>query len=636
MTKPALLAAFPVMCLLASLLSAQTAGRIEDPLAVRPTDRMRLRVDETRRVTLSGQRHQLARPEFAIGDVAPDHRMERMVLVLEPDADQERALEALIQEQQNPGSPLYHQWLSPEAFGERFGISERDLNQVTNWLQRYGLAIEEIPSSRRTIVFSGTAAQVSSAFHTAIRTYSVGGAVHYANATDPEIPQALAGVVRGAVSLHNFESKPAIAAAPAYTAANGAHFLAPRDWAKIYDVDRLYSLGLDGAGQSIAVIGRIDIDLKDVRTFRANAGLPANDPQIIVNGEDPGTPWCEDEAESTLDVEWAGAIAKNATIKFVTSKSGATDGINLSAQYAVTHNVAPILTVSYGLCEEQLGPAGNAFWNGIWAQAAAQGISVFVSSGDSGAAGCDSLDDKVATHGRGVNGICSSPHATCVGATQFADTMNSGAYWADANGSGMSSVLGYIPEVAWNDSAWSGNIGSSGGGASTLYSKPSWQTGPGVPGSAMRLVPDISAAGAYQDAYVTQIQGNIFYMTGTSAATPSLAGVLALVLQDARAPQGNINPVLYALAQRQSLGGGAVFHDVTSGNNSVPGVAGYQAGAGYDAVTGLGSVDAFLLLNHWREGSAAYTALPGATPPPDMRRSHKPIQRGQTQQAPTP
>src|SRR5205807_1254505 len=133
-------------------------------------------------------------------------------------------------------------------------------------------------------------------------------------------------------------------------------------------------------GQSLAVLGRVDVALSDVRTFRSNAGLPPNDPQMIVNGPDPGYPWCDDEVESALDVEWAGAIARNATVKFVTSKSTATDGINLSAQYAVNHNVAPIISLSYGLCEAAYGPAGNAFWNGLWAQAAAQGMSVFVSS----------------------------------------------------------------------------------------------------------------------------------------------------------------------------------------------------------------------------------------------------------------
>ena len=297
-----------------------------------------------------------------------------------------------------------------------------------------------------------------------------------------------------------------------------------------------------------------------------------------------------------------GAIAKNATVEFVTSKSGATDGINLSAQYAVSHNVAPIVTLSYGLCEAAYSPAGNAFWNGLWAQAAAQGMSVFVSSGDSGAAGCDSPSLQTATHGRGVNALCSSPYSTCVGATQFNDVYNPDFYWSSSNGTGMSSALSYIPEIAWNESGWSGGLWSTGGGASSVYSKPAWQVAPGVPADGRRDVPDISMSGAIHDAYVIQIQNQTFYVAGTSAATPSVASAMALVLQNTGARQGNVNPNLYALANQQlSWGGAAVFHDITGGNNSVPGVAGYSTGLGYDLATGLGSFDANRLVNHWND-----------------------------------
>jgi subtilase family serine protease len=596
MSKCGRIAALTVLFVFANARIATAAGR-PDPLSVHPSDRVRESLSNGSRVVLSGQRHHLARPEWAIGKLAPDQRLEHMVLVLRPDAEQERALDQLIEAQQDPASPLYHQWLTPEAFGERFGISERDLNLVTSWLQQEGLTIEEIPASRRAIVFSGSVARVESAFRTSMHRYSVNGEVHYANASDPEIPAALAAVVHGAVALHDFQSKASLASS-GYTLANGVHMMAPLDWAKIYDVDRLYSVGLDGAGQSIAVIGRVDIDPQDIRTFRAQTGLPPSEPQIIINGEDPGTPWCDDEAESVLDVEWAGALAKNAAIKFVTSKSGATDGINLSAQYAVTHNVAPIITVSYIQCEAQLGPAGNAFWNSLWAQAAAQGISVFVASGDTGAAGCDSLNSKTATEGRGVNGICSSPYATCVGGSEF-DPLAQNTYWSATNGPGMSSVLGYIPEVAWNESAWSGNIAASGGGVSSVYPKPGWQTAPGVPAD-----------------------GQLFYVTGTSAAAPSLASVTALLLQDTHARLGNLNPTLYSLGARQFAGGGAaVFHDITAGNNTVPGVTGYAAGLGYDQVTGLGSIDAFLFVNHWRDGIAPPAAriAPPALPRRDRR-----------------
>jgi subtilase family serine protease len=580
--------------------TVQNLDLLRDPLNIHPIDRVTLGIDETQRAVLPGNRHPLATPENLAGDISPTQPMGRMVLVLRADPSQEAALEELIQAQQDPSSRYYQQWLTPETFGERYGISQSDLAEVANWLEMHGMKVEEIPASQRAIVFSGTAGQVESTFHTSMREYCVKGQTHYANATDPEIPQALAEVVRGVASLHDFQSAASHEVVPTFTAANGAHFLSPQDWATIYDVDPLYSQGLDGTGESIAVVGRSDITMSDVQTFRSNFGLPANSPQIIINGADPGIPDGNDQAESTLDVEWAGAIARKAKVKFITTKSGTTDGVTLSAQYAVAHNVAPIVSVSYFLCEADLTPAGNAFWNNLWEQAASQGQSVFVASGDSGAAGCDSALEQTATLGKAVNGICSSPYSTCVGGTEFNDTANSGAYWSAANGAGRASALGYIPELAWNESVGNNTLLASGGGVSAVYTKPGWQAAPGVPADGRRDVPDVSLAAAYHDAYITQIRGSVFYIDGTSVATPSFASVIALVLQNAGLSQGNINPVLYTLANQQlSAGGPAIFHDITSGNNSVPGVQGYKAGAGYDLATGLGSIDAFMLVNHW-------------------------------------
>ena len=478
------------------------------------------------------------------------------------------------------------------------------------------MKVDEIPASRRSIVFSGSARQVETAFHTQMRKYSVAGQGHFANATDPEIPQVLAEVVQGVVSLHDFRSAPAHTTVPAYTLANGVNLLMPRDWDTIYDVTPLYSQGLDGSGQSIAVVGRTDIALTDVQTFRANAGLPAKDPQkIFVNGVNPGMPDCQDEAESALDVEWAGAIAKNATIKFVSAASGTTDGVVLAAQYAVVNNVAPIVTVSYLHCENTLSDGGQSLWGALWSEAASQGQSVFVASGDSGAAGCDLAIARTATQGQAVNAICSSPNSTCVGGTEFNDTYNQGVYWTASNGAGQASALSYIPELAWNETGWSGMINSSsGGGVSTVYPKPGWQSAPGVPTGSMRYVPDIAATSAIHDAYVIQIQGKPFYIAGTSAAAPSLASVMALVLQNLGAPLGNVNPGLYTLAGQQAAGGPAVFHDITTGNNSVPGVAGYGASPGYDMVTGLGSVDASLLVTSWSNSLASNFTLATSSP----------------------
>ena len=591
--------------------SAPSAAPIRDLLAVRPGDRITELIDENRRVVLSGHLHPMARAEYTTGYMPSEQRLEHMVLVLRGNSEQETALAELIEAQQDPGSPYYHQWLTPQAFARRSGVSANDVKEIGKWLESHGIEIEETPSNR-AIVFSGSAWQVEATFHTTMRAYSVNGEEHYANASDPEIPEALAPVIHGVVSLHNFVSEPMHVTAPAFTSGS-AHYLMPRDWATIYDVTPLYNAGITGSGESIAVLGRVDIYLSDVQSFRANAALPANNPQIIVNGADPGASNSGDQVESTLDVEWAGAIAEKATVKFVTSKSGSSDGIALSAQYAVAHNIAPIVSLSYGMCEAAEGSGGNAFWTNLWEQAAAQGMSVFVSAGDSGAAGCDASNARTATEGRAVNGLCSSPYSTCVGGTEFSEGSNSTRYWASSNGVGMSSALAYIPENVWNESGSDG-LWAGGGGASTVYSKPSWQSAPGVPADGKRDVPDVAMTAAIHDSYVILIDGLLQAVAGTSAAAPSLAGAMALVVQKNGAAQGNVNPILYRLATRQLSDGGAeVFHDITSGNNSVPGVSGFNADAGYDAATGLGSIDADLLVSHWNDASASFALTLGSS-----------------------
>lgn len=590
--------------------TAQTA-EMRNPLSVHPRDRITGFIDDQARVALLGNRHPLARPEYEVGVVAPDYRMERMILTFRPDARQQRALDQLVAAQHDPQSPYYHQWLTPQTFGERFGISENDLVEVTSWLQLHGMSVEEITAGRRSLVFSGTAAQVESAFHTQIRTYQVDGELHHANASDPQIPQALAEVVAGPVSLHDFRKqtlhRQVRKVSPEFSY-YGSYYLAPADFATIYHVAPLYQNAITGSGQSVAIVGRTNIKIADVRLFRSTFGLPANDPQIILNGSDPGIVSSNEESEADLDVQWSGAVARNASIKFVVSAStNSSDGVDLSAQYIVNHNLAPVMSTSFGLCEANLGSAGNSFLNGLWQQAAAQGITAFISSGDSGAAGCDPASASSGTAGRGVNGLCSTPYSVCVGGTEFNDASNPSLYWSPNNDpTTQASALSYIPEKVWNES---GSLGSglwaSGGGVSTLYAKPSWQTGTGVPADGKRDVPDVSLTAAGHDAYLVFIEGSLYAISGTSAASPSFAGLMALVVQKTAARQGNANSVFYALATKQrSAGGAAIFHDITTGNNSVPGVTGFNAGPGYDLATGLGSVDANLLVTHWADARA--------------------------------
>ncbi|MGB7822560.1 MAG: protease pro-enzyme activation domain-containing protein [Candidatus Sulfotelmatobacter sp.] len=422
---------FLVLTIFLTLLPQDITARIQTPYYppnspfAQPQDRITKFVDDEQRVTLNGNRHPLALVQYDAGAVSPDFRMDRMLLTLLPDAAQEDALTQLLDAQHNPESPYYHQWLTPEQYGERFGVSEADAAQVTAWLTSYGMEVEELTAGRRSIIFSGTAAEVESAFHTQIHTYKIGGEIHHASASDPEIPMAFAQVVGGVVSLHDFRSKPmhngARISTPVFTS-GGSHYLAPADFATIYDLGPLYQQSINGNGQSGAIVARSNISIADVRQFRTSFGPPANDPQIIVNGSDPGIVSSGEETEADLDVEWSGAVAKDSVIKFVVSKStSSSDGSYLSAQYIVSHNLAPVMSMSFGVCEAALGSSGNSFIDSLWQQAAAQGITVFVSSGDSGAAGCDSPSASRATHGRGVNGLCSTPYSVCVGGTEFDD-----------------------------------------------------------------------------------------------------------------------------------------------------------------------------------------------------------------------
>ncbi|MFZ0866514.1 MAG: S53 family peptidase [Candidatus Sulfotelmatobacter sp.] len=575
---------------------------------VQVRDRITSFIDDDQRVTLRGNVHPLAQAQYDAGAVAPDFPMEHMLLTLLPDSTQQDVLNQLVDAQHNPESPYYHQWLTPEQYGERFGVSDADTAQIVSWLQEHGMQVEEVTAGRRSIIFSGTAAQVQTAFHTAIHTYKIGDEVHHANVNDPEIPAALVQVVGGVVSLHDFHSEPmhGLVRKPSPDfSSGGAYYLAPADFATIYDLNPLYQQSITGSGQSVAIVARSNINIADARQFRTFFGLPANDPQIIVNGTDPGIWSANEETEADLDVEWSGAVARSATIKFVVSKStNSSDGVDLSAQYIVNHNLAPVMSTSFGLCEASLGSSGNSFLNSLWQQAAAEGITVFVSSGDSGAAGCDSASALTATHGRAVNGLCSTPYSVCVGGTEFNDLANPTLYWSPSNSSGtQASALSYIPEIVWNASGPDYGLWASGGGASAVYAKPSWQAGTGVPADGKRDVPDVALSSAGHDGYLIYQNGELYVVGGTSAASPSFAGVMALVVQNTAARQGNASVAFYSLASKQRAGGASVFHDTTIGSNSVPGQAGFNATVGYDQATGLGSINGSILVNHWADAT---------------------------------
>jgi subtilase family serine protease len=609
-----------VSCLASALLIAGCGGnlRVASPTnAPLPVAGVPHTIDESRMVTLRGNVHPLARPDFDQGVVNPGTRLDRMLLLLKPSPARQAALDELVEQQQNPHSPLYHQWLTPAEFGARFGVDDPELEQVTAWLAVHGLTVEEIPAGQRLVVFSGTAGQVFDAFHTELHRYRVDGAAHIANAADPQIPSTLARVVAGVVSLHDFRrgsqigTRTELAVQPQYSAGS-THYLFPADFATIYDLNPLYAAGTNGTGSSIAIAARSNIKLSDVAAFRSMAALPADDPAVILAGPDPGLV-ANDQDESTLDVEWSGAVAPAAAIDLVVAASRATtDGVDLAAAYIVNHATAPVVSVSYGSCEQEMGAAELAFYNSLWEQAASQGMSVFVASGDAGAAGCSAATDTAGT-AAAVNGLCSSPFSTCVGGTEFNEGTNPAQYWSAANSASYASALGYIPEEVWNESALNGGAGlwASGGGASVVYAQPAWQADVNGAGAAngMRAVPDVALSAADHDGYFLFENNSYFIVSGTSVAAPSFAGVMALVVDSQHGvAQGNANPGLYSLVSSASN----PFHPTPSGNNSVPGVAGFMAnGAAYNPATGLGSVDGALLVKGW--GADAETETPTLT-----------------------
>ena len=596
-------------------------------------------VDDARRITLIGNAHPLARAEFDRGAVAESQPMNRILLLLKRSNEQEAALQDTLAKLQDKSSPSFHQWLTPEQFGAQFGPADADIQAVTDWLTRQGFTVGKIYSGKTVIEFSGTAGQVQRAFGTAIHKYQVNGKFFSANASDPQIPAALAPVITGVVSLHNFPrqsharylgefrrtlGKPGLQPLFTFPRPNGTgnfYGMGPGDFATIYNSKTLISGGNDGTGQTIGIVGETQINPKDVLDFRTMFGLPANFPasNIILNGEDPGITSMGEESEADLDVQWSGATAPGATIKYVVSASTpASSGVDLSALYIIENNLADVMSESYGECEQSLGTAGNNFFNALWEQAAAQGITVVVSSGDGGSAGCDNFDtQQAATQGLAVSGIAGTPFNVSVGGTDFDQASNPLLYWSATNDATGTSALGYIPEIPWNESCaqiglagcgasapnGSLNIVAGSGGPSGVYPKPPWQMGvAGMPNDSHRDQPDVSLFASpgfdgtgyvfcQQDRNLSGLpscnlnttNGYLDFHTigGTSASAPAFAGVMALVNQyqaghGGSTRQGNANHTLYALAKESGASctssateaAGCVFNDVVAAGNS--------------------------------------------------------------------
>jgi subtilase family serine protease len=599
-------------------------------------------INESNMVTLHGNVRSEANALNDRGAVADDLVMDHLLLQLQRSPEQEAALEKLIDEMHTKGSSNYHRWMTAPQFSEKFGVSKEDVEKITGWLAAQGFHVNVAYPA--LIDFSGTAGQVHTAFRTSIHNLDVNGASHIANMTDPQIPAALAPAVVGIVSLNDFRPHPMHRMHKDYTFTSGGdtfQAVVPADLATIYNLNPLFSAGTSGQGQTVVVIEDTNLfSTADWTTFRSTFGLssftagslttvhPAP-PSGRNNCTNPGTNG--DDGEAVLDAEYASAAAPSATIELASCEDTRTTfGGLIAIQNLINESATPpaIMSISYGECEAENGASANAAFNSAYQQAVTEGVSVFVSAGDEGAASCDANEAK-ATHGIAVSGFASTQYNVAVGGTDFGDTFagSNSTYWNTTNTPTFESAKSYIPEIPWNDSCASvllatfegfattygtsgfcnsttgegflttasGSGGPSGcatGAASTSgvvsgtckgYAKPSWQTGVvGIPADGVRDLPDVSlfaSNGLWGHYYVfcwsdtreggtacTGAPSGWSGAGGTSFASPILAGIQALVNQKQGARQGNPNAVYYKLAATEYGAGGSTSCNSTNGN----------------------------------------------------------------------
>jgi subtilase family serine protease len=629
-------------------------------------------IDNSSRVSLAGSHSPRATAASDIGALSPSTQLQGMTLVFSQTPDQQTALQALIAGQQDPASPLFHQWLTPEQFATRFGVAASDISAAESWLQQQGFNVQGVSRSRTRISFSGSAAQVKSAFGAELHNFrSTDGSIHFAPASDLSVPAALGSAIQTVSNLSSFRPRSHIvkttALQPKFTSSQtGNIFLTPLDVATIYDINPAYNAGDIGAGQTIAIIGQSAILPSDIANFQIAVGHPQVAPTLTLM---PGTGASEvfsgDESESDLDLEYSSTIARGATINFVYTGSSTNFGVFDALGYAIDNRIGNIISISYGECEPLLGSAEESTQDGVLAQAATQGQTVISAAGDQGSTDCytDGANDNgnsIATQETpAVDYPAASDYVTGMGGTEFplADVTEGNTTYFQGQGSTdiVGSAKSYIPEQVWNDD--SATIGaedgasfaiSSGGGGVSIYSpRPSWQNvtvgGVAIPASSFRFVPDISLAGSPNNpgyAYctsdtsawssTTQVSSctsglrdassqGLTLAGGTSFDAPIFAGILAIINQAKgyTTGQGLVNPTLYTLASNTTTYASA-FHDIISGSNACTAgtsycnsayTSDYAATTGYDEASGLGSLDVYNLLTAWPKNTSAPTTI---------------------------
>ncbi len=639
----------------APLLVAQAATPDATPLVTGP-------VSDTETVALANSLPAAIATASDTGALEAGRSLPHLQVVLKRPAARQSALDALVAAQTTPGSPQFRHWLTPAQLKADYGPAEADIARTVGWLQSKGLTVNRVSPTGMSIDISGTTESVGAAFRTSLHAYSLAGEQHIGPAVAPSIPAALAPVVAG-ITLSNFFPKaqfqrPAIKSASfagakihhvgtSYTATvQGTTFYAvtPSDFATIYDETQafagspFFSAPVTGKGQTIVVAEQTDIKAADWNTFRKTFGLTGYKGTLTFSHPsgcaDPGmTP---DEGEAALDAEWSSAVAPDASI-IVASCAGTAPfefGVETTLQNLVEFGTpAATISISYGGGEQGNGLTFLQGWENLVEEGASEGISIFVSTGDSAAAGSDLAGNGPAVAGLAVNGLASNPYDTAVGGTDFQDTAlrENSRYWSATNSTTGGSALSYIPEIPWDNSC--SNIinyqfvGSSGpikncntvpatagyqnvvggsGGQSLLYAKPDWQLTslPGVPNDGVRDLPDISlfaANGFWNHFYLYCMSdaneggvpcnytvANDFLGSaagGTSFAAPDFAGIAALIAQYKGLRVGNVAPRLYQIAQLQfsnptlvkscnasngnAISRACVFNDVTKGDISV-------------------------------------------------------------------
>ncbi len=487
-------------------------------------------------------------------------------------------LAALLSAIENPASPQYHHYLTAAQYAAAFGPSEAERDTALATLRALGFTVTATDDASGLAQASGSVGKIEAVF--GVHLYderTADGAQYIAADGIPHLPVALAAVVTGVVGLDTRPAvqrrSPQLGLAPQATGGGG---LDPSALRAAYDVTPLTSQGLDGSGETIAIAEIDRFRQSDVSTYDSAFALTTPDVQVVkvAGGTTTTSP------EPVLDIEVLQAIAPKAQI--IAYESGSDlDSLAQMFDRIVSDNRAQIVSISLGACELGVdNSSASGFLDALdsaFQRADAQGMSVLVSSGDSGAYGCQ--DNHLS-----VDLPAASPFVTAVGGT---------ALFPGADNSYGS------------EDGWEGPLEGSGGGGglSVLYQQPTWQTGPGVANTysdGMRQVPDVSADAdpltGYRIYYSgdNDCSGNDCWTVvgGTSAAAPFWAGLIALANQQGHRKLGFLNPALYAIGAAGANGGaGSPYHDVTAGGNLY-----YQATSGWDYSTGWGSPDAATLV----------------------------------------